>query len=89
MISTQEKCQLRSKAHALKPVVMLGNKGLTDSILSEIDLALSHHELIKVKVAGQEREDKAAIIQSIASSTGAEIIQTIGHIAVFYRKKPE
>ncbi|MGC8854279.1 MAG: ribosome assembly RNA-binding protein YhbY [Halothiobacillaceae bacterium] len=78
---------LRALAHHLKPVVLLGQHGLTEAVLAEIELALEHHELIKVRVPGMEREDKKDVIEVICKRTGAERVQSIGHIAVLFRKR--
>lgn len=80
---------LRSKAHSLKPVVMIGDKGLTENVLEEINIALNHHELIKVKVRAEEREDKKAIIQSICKETKAHEVQVIGHVLALYRQSDD
>ncbi|MCL4121178.1 UNVERIFIED_CONTAM: hypothetical protein GTU68_066817 [Idotea baltica] len=68
---------------------MLGNKGLTDTVQAEIDNALSRHELIKVKVSGAEKVDRIVIINKIADSNSADVVMTIGHIAIFYRPAKE
>jgi len=70
----------------LKPVVRVGQAGLTDTVLDEIESAIDHHELIKVKVSAADREDKKTIIQKIAEQTQSDIVQTIGFTAVFYRE---
>lgn len=80
---------LKAEAHHLKPVVLMGQHGLTDNVLSEIDQALEIHELIKVRVPGQEREEKAAIVSRIADHCRAEAVQTVGHVATFYRRRRE
>lgn len=78
---------LRALAHQLKPVVLLGQQGLTEAVVAEIELALEHHELIKIRVPGMEREDKRNVIELICQRTGAELIQSIGHIAVLFRAR--
>ena len=85
-LSTQQKKSLKSHAHALKPVVMIGQSGLSSSVLDELELALNHHELIKVKISAADREEKNSIINEIAQKTHAEVIQTIGFIAVYYKE---
>ena len=85
-LSIQERKRLRQIGHALNPVVMVGSQGLTENVIEETNRALNDHELIKVKVAGEDREERAAIIAEIASTTGAEIVQTIGKIALLYKK---
>lgn len=84
-----EKKKLRSKAHSLKPVVLIGQAGLTEAVLAEIELALDNHELIKIKIRSSDRTARKTIGDKICSSTNSELIQTIGQITVIYRKKPE
>lgn len=79
---------LRAKAHSLKPVVLTGQAGLTDSVLNEIELALDHHELIKVKLRA-ERETRQEMCDHICEKTGAELIQSIGQVIVLYRENPD
>ena len=88
-LSTKQKQFLKSLAHHLNPVVMLGGNGLTEGVLAEIEIALNHHELIKVKIAGADRETKQLIIDAIVRETRAEAVQTIGHILVLYRPSEE
>jgi RNA-binding protein len=85
-LSIQERKRLRQIGHALNPVVMLGGQGLTENVVEETNRALNDHELIKVKFAGEDREQRAALIAEIAEVTGAEIVQTIGKIALLYKK---
>ena len=88
-LSTKQKQYLKGLAHHLNPVVMLGGNGLTEGVLAEIDNALSHHELIKVKVSGADRETKQLIIDAIVRETQAEAVQIIGHVVVLYRESEE
>ncbi len=88
-LTNQQKKKLKAHAHGLKPVVRLGQSGLTDNVLDEIELAIEHHELIKVKVSAEDRDDKKLIIQKIADQTRSEIIQSIGFMAVFYRENSD
>ena len=76
---------LRGQAHGLKAMLQVGGKGVTDALVAEIDGALEHHELIKVKVAGEDREARDAMIGELAARTGAALVQRIGHTAIFYR----
>lgn len=77
---------LKAKAHKLKPIVMIGDKGLTEAVNKEIDRALNDHELIKVKVSASDRDERAAMTESICTTQSAELVQLIGGIAVLYRK---
>lgn len=85
-LSIQERKRLRQIGHALNPVVMIGDKGLAESVIEELQRALNDHELIKVKVSGEDREVRAAIITELAEVSGAQIVQTIGKIALLYKK---
>lgn len=76
---------LRGQAHDLKALLQVGGKGVTPALLAEIDGALEHHELIKVKVAGEDRAARDAMIQAIADGTHAALVQRIGHTAILYR----
>ncbi len=78
---------LKQAAHHLKPVILTGSKGLTEAVHKEIARAFFDHELIKIKVSAEEREDRKAMIEAIASTHGAEIIQQVGHTATFFKKK--
>lgn len=76
---------LRAQAHSLKPVIMVGANGLTESLLEELNNTLEHHELIKVKVRSEEREEKHEIIDKILKQMLAHKIHVIGHNLVIYR----
>ncbi|PSJ46140.1 ribosome assembly RNA-binding protein YhbY [Zobellella endophytica] len=84
-LNNKQRQYLKGLAHSLKPVVLLGQHGLTEGVLAEIDLALNFHELIKVKVAAEDREVKTLIMDAIVRETGAVKVQTIGHILTLYR----
>ena len=88
-LSNPQKKKLKSHAHSLKPVVRLGQSGLTDNVLDEIELAIEHHELIKVKISAEDRDDKKLTIQKIADRTRSDIVQSIGFMAVFYRENSD
>ena len=76
---------LRGQAHAQRAMLQAGAKGVSEALVAEVDLALEQHELIKVKVAGQERESRDAMIDDLAARTDAVLVQRIGHTAVLYR----
>ena len=76
---------LRGQAHDLNAMLQVGGKGLSETLIAEIDLALEHHELIKIKVAAQDREARDAMIGQVVEQTGAALVQRIGHTAVLYR----
>jgi len=85
-LSTDEKKQLRTIGHSLKPVVMVAGAGLSEGVLAEIDRALHDHELIKVKLSVGDRELKKQLIQQLCEQSRATIIQTIGNIVLILRK---
>lgn len=78
---------LRGEAHALQPVVRLGKQGLTGGVLSEIDLALESHELIKVQ--GSSKEENRDLAAAVAEQLGAEMVGMIGHVLILFRPHPE
>ena len=88
-VNDRQKRYLKGLAHPLKPVVMIGNKGLTETVIAEIDKTLEQHELIKVRVSGLEKSDRLAMVDEIALKTSANLVMTIGHIAAFYRPAKE
>lgn len=77
---------LRGLAHPLKPVLLLGSNGVTAGVLKELDQTLDDHELIKVRLTVDDRAARAAVTARLAESSHAEIVQTIGHVAVLYRR---
>jgi RNA-binding protein len=89
MITTSERRALRARAHPLKPVVLLGQQGLTPAVMLAIDEALTAHELIKVRLRGLEKEVRDDTVQTLAGELGAEVINLIGHILTLYRLAPE
>ena len=89
MLSEHQKKHLRGLGHKLKPVVMVGDAGLSDSLLEEYERTLEHHELIKVKVRVGDREARDAIIASLCSDHGAELVQRIGNTALVFRRNDE
>lgn len=78
--------QFKAKAHNLRPIVFIGNKGLTETVNAEIDRALYDHELIKIRIGGEDREERRAVFDEIAEIHHAQPIQLVGGIATFYRK---
>ena len=78
----------RAEAHHLDPVVMIGNDGLTPAVIKETDAALNAHGLIKVRVLGDDREQREAMYQQLADQLGAAPIQHIGKLLVLWRPKP-
>lgn len=85
-LTGKQKRHLRGLGHDLHPLVTIGDKGLSDSVLAELDQTLEHHELIKVKINAGDREEKKALIAAMANQCTATLVQTIGHTALLYRK---
>lgn len=88
-LSNKQKQYLKGLAHPLKPVVQLGANGLTEGVIAEIESALKHHELIKVKVPTDDREEKTLIMDAIIGETKSLKVQSIGHVLVIYRASDE
>ena len=85
-LSPEQRREFRAIAHNLKPVIIVGDKGLSEGLQDELDRALNDHELIKIKVASTDREARQEAIQALCESSGAELVQTIGKIAVILRR---
>jgi RNA-binding protein len=88
-LSSTERRALTARAHALEPTVLVGSGGLTPAVAGEIDRTLTAHELIKVRVLGDDRDARADILNRICEDLGAAPVQHIGKILVVYRPKPE
>ena len=80
---------LRARCHDLRPVILMGQKGLTAELLNELDIALSHHELVKIKLAADDREQRKLLIDEICRQTGAQEVQSIGKTLTIYRVNPD
>lgn len=88
-LSNPQKRYLRGLAHDLKPIVLVGAKGVTPSLVAELDQALEQHELVKVKVAAEDRETRDAWIAELAGQSEADLVSRIGHTAVLYRRSKD
>ena len=89
-LNSQQIRALRAEAHRLKlkPVVMIGQNGLSENVQNEIEQALSHHELIKVRLSAMDKAEKKSTIELICQQHAAVLIQSIGHIVVLFRTNP-
>ena len=87
-LSASQKRYLRGFAHDLHAVILVGQKGVTPALLKELDGALAHHELVKVKLADKDRESRTASIEQLREGSEAEIVQTIGHVVCLFRRHP-
>ena len=88
-LSSSQTRYLRGLAHDLKPVIMTGNKGITEAVLKEFTLALDHHELVKVKLGSDDRIERKRQIAELRLRASAELVQSIGKVASFYRRNDE
>jgi RNA-binding protein len=87
-LSPARRRELRARAHALDPVVLIGGAGLSPAVLAEIDRALKSHELIKIRV-NADRSGREAILEETCSRTGAQAVQHIGRTLVIFRESPD
>ena len=88
-LSESQKKHLRGLGHALKPVLMVGDAGLTEGVLAELESALAHHELIKVRVRAGDRAARDATIEELCNRGQALLVQRVGNVALMYRRNPE
>jgi RNA-binding protein len=88
-LSEKQKKHLRRLAHPLSPIVMMGNAGLTDGVVAEMDRALAHHELVKVSARVGERAARDEALDTLAARTSAQLVQRIGNVGVFYRRSED
>ena len=87
-LTPRQRSYLKGRAHALEPVVFVGQAGLSDTVLAEVDRALTAHGLIKVKLAGAGREDREALTKEVSDRTGAVAVQNVGRVLVLWRPRP-
>jgi RNA-binding protein len=88
-LSEAQKKYLRGLGHGLKPLIMVGDAGLSASVLAEYETTLAHHELIKVRVRAADRKARNEIIEELCRVAAAALIQRVGNIALLYRENPE
>ena len=88
-LSARERAHLKARAHALEPVVHAGNSGVTDTLVAEVDRALTSHELIKVKIGTDDRQLRVAIGNEICARTGAAAVHRVGKVVILWRPRPE
>lgn len=89
LLTPAQRSEKRAQAHGLKPTVLIGDQGLSAAVLAEIDRALAAHGLIKVRVAGDDRDARAAMLEAICAQLGAAAVQSIGRMLVLYRPLPD
>lgn len=88
-LNSKQRQYLKGLAHSLPPVAIIGQKGATDNVFSEIERNLAHHELIKVKVRCDDQSELREFVDAIAEKCDADLVQVIGHIVVLYKQNPE
>jgi putative YhbY family RNA-binding protein len=88
-LTVSERLSLKGRAHPLKPVVMIGNAGLTEPVMKEISDNLKRHELIKIRILSDDRELRASMLKTICTELHAAAVQHIGKILVIYQPNPE
>lgn len=87
--STPSQRTLKSRAHHLKPIVRVGAAGLSEAVLAELDLALTAHELVKIKVDAGDRQERNSMVETACTRLSARCIQQIGHTATLYRQNTD
>ncbi|MBG4096834.1 ribosome assembly RNA-binding protein YhbY [Pseudomonas aeruginosa] len=88
-LTQEQKKQFKSIGHHLKPVLIVAENGLTEGVLAELERALNDHELIKVKLALAERDDRRALLAELCAQSRSDLVQSIGKMALVYRKNPK
>lgn len=84
-LTTKEKQHLKAKAHPLKPILLVGNQGVTESLQKEFERCLYDHELIKIRISGTDRESKKALFAQMCATADAVAVQLIGNIGIVYK----
>jgi RNA-binding protein len=88
-LTPRERSHLKARAHALEPRVQVGHAGLTEALAREVDRALTAHELIKVKILGEDRDARRGIAAAIAERTEAALVYSVGKVVVLWRPRPD
>ena len=88
-LSNNQLRHLRGLAHALKPIVLVGAKGVTDAVVAELDGALAHHELVKLRIDASDREARDAMVADLTGRVRAQRVQRVGHTLTLYRRDAE
>jgi RNA-binding protein len=88
-LTAKERAHLKARAHALEPVVQTGTAGLTDAVVTEVDRALTAHELIKVRVGAADREARFALGNELCARTDAAAVHRVGKVLILWRPRPD
>jgi RNA-binding protein len=89
VLSASQRRYLRGLCHSLRPVILLGAKGVSDAVTKELELALDQHELVKIKLSGGDRDQRQQQIDALTEATGAQMVQQIGHTASVFRRNED
>jgi RNA-binding protein len=87
-LNTAQRTHLRRLGHDLEPIVLVGQNGISPNLVAELERALNDHELVKVRARVGDRELRDGILDGLAKTTGAEIVQRVGHVGLYYRRNP-
>ena len=87
-LTNKERAHLKARAHALEPVVHTGTAGITDAVVAEVDRALTAHELMKVRIGGEDREQRVARGDELCARTGATAVDRVGKVLILWRPRP-
>jgi RNA-binding protein len=87
-LTARERAHLKARAHALEPVVHIGGSGATETVVAEIDRALASHELIKVRIGSDDRDERVTIGEQICERTGAAAVHCVGKVLILWRPRP-
>jgi RNA-binding protein len=88
-LTPRQRATLKARAHALEPVVTVGQQGASDTVITEIDRSLMAHGLIKVKLAGADRQERDALTALLCNRTAAEAVQQVGRVLTLWRPRPD
>ena len=88
-LTPRQRALLKARAHALEPIVQIGQAGLTSAVITEIDQSLTAHGLIKIKLAGADRGDRDTLTSQVCDQTGAAAVQQVGRVLVLWRPRPD
>ncbi len=88
-LTEKQKKHLRRLSHSAKPIVTIAGQGLSDNVLAELDAALDHHELIKIRIRAGDREERDALLSELAERCHCELVRRVGHVATIYRRNAD
>jgi RNA-binding protein len=88
-LTPRQRATLKARAHALEPVVTVGQHGASDALIAEVDRSLTAHGLIKVKLAGADRQEREQLTATLCERTQAEAVQQVGRVLVLWRPRPD